>query len=91
MSKVKPPVGYDDNPEWTEKDFARARKAGEVHGPRTAAALVRKAGRPAGSLAAQRKEQVTVRLDSAILDKLKSGGPGWQTRMNDTLRKALGV
>ena len=46
MSKVKPPVGYDDNPEWTEKDFARARKAGEVHGPRTAAALVRKAGRP---------------------------------------------
>lgn len=34
---------WDDNPEWTEEDFAKARPASEVHGPEIAAAMVRKA------------------------------------------------
>lgn len=32
---------YDDNPEWTEEDFARARPASEVHGPEILTLLVR--------------------------------------------------
>ena len=48
----------------------------------------RRVGRP---LAAVRKRQVTVRLDPEVLDRLKAGGSGWQTRMNRVLREALGL
>jgi len=40
-------------------------------------------GRPLGS---GKKEQVTLRLDAEILEKFKSTGNGWQTRINDVLR-----
>jgi uncharacterized protein (DUF4415 family) len=35
------------------------------------------------------KEQVNIRLDADILAKLRSNGPGWQTRVNDLLRLSL--
>ena len=44
----------------------------------------RKRGRPAGS---GTKEQVAIRIDHDILEAFRSGGPGWQTRMNDALRE----
>jgi hypothetical protein len=31
---------WDDNPEWTAEDFARARPASEVHGAEFAAAMI---------------------------------------------------
>jgi uncharacterized protein (DUF4415 family) len=36
------------------------------------------------------KEQVSLRLDRDILDHFQEGGPGWQDRINDVLRKAIG-
>jgi uncharacterized protein (DUF4415 family) len=36
------------------------------------------------------KEQVTLRLDRDILDHFQADGPGWQDRINDALRKAIG-
>ncbi len=36
------------------------------------------------------KEQVSLRIDRDILDHFQEGGPGWQDRINDALRKALG-
>lgn len=35
------------------------------------------------------KEHITIRIDSDILDILKSTGSGYQTRINAILRKAL--
>ncbi len=35
------------------------------------------------------KMQVTVRLDRDLVDKLKEGGSGWQTRLNDALRSVV--
>jgi len=35
------------------------------------------------------KESTTVRFDRDVLAAFKSGGPGWQTRMNDALRDWL--
>lgn len=32
------------------------------------------------------KKQVTIRLDSDLLDMLRGSGAGWQTRANDALR-----
>ena len=82
---AKPPADYDDNPEWTEEDFARAQPIDEVLPPNVVAALVRKrGGRPAGST----KEQISLRLDKDLLEHLRAAGPGWQSRMNQMLRQA---
>ncbi len=73
----------EDNPEWTEQDFARAKPADQVFASAIAAQLVRKPGRPN-----QDKIQVTLRLDREVVERFRSGGPGWQTRMNAALRNA---
>lgn len=77
---IKPAwVDPDDAPELTGEWFDAADlKIGDK--------LVRR-GRPRGST----KEQVSLRLDKEVIAKFKSGGPGWQSRMNDALRKAAGV
>lgn len=49
----------------------------------------RKRGRPAGSKKADAKEPVKLRLDPDVLEALRATGPGWQTRVNDTLRANL--
>jgi uncharacterized protein (DUF4415 family) len=36
------------------------------------------------------KEQVSLRIDRDVLDYFQEGGPGWQDRINDALRKAAG-
>ncbi len=38
---------------------------------------------------AQRKRQVTLRLDPDIVERFRASGKGWQTRMNDALRQWL--
>src|SRR5271166_3587817 len=77
--------------EWTDPDDA----------PELTAAFVAKAevfegdrfvrrgpGRPK---AAVTKQQINVRLDPDVLARLREGGPGWQSRINAILRKALGL
>jgi uncharacterized protein (DUF4415 family) len=43
-----------------------------------------KTGRPRGS----NKEQVALRIDKDVLAKFRATGPGWQTRINEALRRA---
>lgn len=38
-----------------------------------------------------RKLRVNVMLDPDVVERLKQGGKGWQTRLNATLREALGL
>jgi uncharacterized protein (DUF4415 family) len=45
-------------------------------------------GRPK---AANPKQPVSLRLDRDVLDWFKRNGEGWQTRINDELRKAAGL
>lgn len=83
MADKKPIVFDDENPEWTEQDFARARPISEF--PELAAAFPKsKGGRPRGS----NKQAVSLRLDRDVISKFKSTGPGWQSRINDALRRA---
>ena len=35
------------------------------------------------------KEVISVRLDLDLVERLRESGPGWQSRMNETLRKAV--
>jgi len=44
-------------------------------------------GRPPGST----NRTVSLRLDEAVLSALRATGPGWQTRANEMLRKAVGL
>ncbi len=37
------------------------------------------------------KQQVTLRIDPDVIDKFRAGGPGWQGRINEALRKAVGL
>jgi uncharacterized protein (DUF4415 family) len=36
------------------------------------------------------KEMVSLRIDRDVLEHFQAEGPGWQERINDTLRKAAG-
>lgn len=71
-------------------------KTGELIGPdpaiewplsktQVAKAVVRR-GRPPK---ADRKQMTTLRLDPDLVEYFRKHGPGWQTRINDTLRKAV--
>lgn len=72
-------VDPDDAPELTGDWFDGA----DV---KVAGVVVSRGGRPKGS----NKEQVSLRLDRDVLERFRAGGPGWQTRINDALRKAVG-
>jgi len=41
-------------------------------------------GRPLGSGS---KSQITLRIDTDVLEQFKAEGSGWQTRMNEVLRE----
>ena len=73
-------VDPDDAPELTDEWFD---KADYYEGEK----LVRR-GRPPSEFP---KEKINIRLDLDILERLRAGGPGWQTRANALLRKGLGL
>lgn len=78
----------DDLPEWTDAQFARAQLSIGDKVIRHAQGTLTKAGRPKS---ADPKKQITLRLDSTVLEGFKAMGPGWQSRINAELRKALGI
>ena len=63
------------------EDFAVTE--GEVE--RALAERRNRGGRPRGS----NKEQVSLRIDSDVLARFRAAGPGWQTRINEALRRAV--
>lgn len=76
-----------DNPELTAEDFKQARPFAEVF-PELAASIARNRGRP---VAESPKKQVTLRLDADVVEKYRASGKGWQSRINEDLRKASGL
>ncbi len=78
-------VDPDDAPEWTEDQWDRAEFAigGKVIRP--ANGTLTKPGRPKS---ASPKKSVHLRLSPDVLEHFRKSGPGWQTRIDETLRKA---
>jgi uncharacterized protein (DUF4415 family) len=74
-----------DAPEWTDEDFARARPAREAV-PEIVEWHER---RVRGPQKAPTKKLTSLRLDRDVLAGLKASGPGWQSRANALLRKAV--
>ncbi len=81
--KLKEPVFDDDNPEWTEEDFARARPPEEVLPPEILAQFKN----TRGPQKAPTKIPVSLRLSADVVKYFKDTGPGWQSRIDDALRK----
>lgn len=86
MSRKPPIVIDDDNPEWTEADFARA-KTGDDLPPHIRAAFPKTRGPQKAPV----KVPVSLRLDREAVERFKAGGPGWQSRINEAVRKAAGL
>src|SRR6185295_1634152 len=82
------PELHDENPEWTKRDFAKAKPASEVLPPEVMAQFKNKGGRPRIE---NPKEAVKLRIDADVLAKFRESGPGWQTRINGILRVAVSV
>ena len=82
--------GWDDDdlPEWTDDQFRRAAVYKDGKLIKAADGTLTKPGRPKS---ADPKKQVTLRLDSAVLEKFRAMGPRWQSRINAELRKVLGL
>lgn len=79
-------IDDDDVPTLTGADFERARPAREVFSETALNAMTRARGRPSVT---DKKIQVSIRLDPAVLSAFKATGAGWQTRVNDVLRAAV--
>ena len=75
----------DTPPEWPDEVWSRAQIAigGKVIRPATGT-LTRRGRPPAGD---QAKQQVTLRLPPDVIAHFKAGGPGWQTRIGEVLRR----
>jgi uncharacterized protein (DUF4415 family) len=69
-------AGYGEAPEPTDGFFDRA----EQH---AVGRLVRRGRPPSGTP----KRLVSLRLDQDIIDRFRSTGPGWQSRINAVLRE----
>lgn len=95
LDEFEPGHGYtredwaavSDNPEWTEEEMRHARPFAEVF-PHLAESLKRGRGRPPTE---SPKQQVTLRLDADVIERFRADGRGWQSRINDALRKAAGL
>ncbi len=85
MSKPDPEMIDDENLEWTDEMFARARPAAEIMG----AAFMEMARRPGRPKVVAPKEPVTLRFDAAVARHLRASGKGWQTRVNDALARLI--
>ncbi|MEO6840138.1 MAG: BrnA antitoxin family protein [Bradyrhizobium sp.] len=71
-----------DNPKLTDEQLSKARPFAEVL-PELAASIRR--GR--GPNKAPTKKLVSLRLSGQVIEKYKADGPGWQSRIDQDLRR----
>lgn len=75
-----------DNPEWTEEDFRKARPASQLPPE-----ILKAFPRTRGPQIAPKKIPVSIRLSPEVIEHFKSTGPGWQSRIDEVLKKAAGL
>lgn len=86
MSSNRKTAPDHDNPEWTKEDFRKSVKVarGSSLGEAAKAAVQHR-----GAQKAPRKVAVYIRLSPDVVDHFKAAGPGWQTRIDDTLKSVV--
>ena len=84
MSRERPVIFDDENPEWTDEDFANGLRGDDL--PEFIYAAFPNTKRRGRPVAAQTKIFTAIRLDAEIVAAFKASGKGWQTRVNEVLR-----
>lgn len=81
-------VDPDDAPPWSDDVFDRAELRDGDQVLRAATGTLTKRGRPRSE---NPKLLVSLRLDGDVIAHFKAAGPGWQSRINEALRRAVGL
>ncbi|MBB4006376.1 BrnA antitoxin family protein [Allorhizobium taibaishanense] len=79
-----------DNPELTDAQLSKGRSFREAF-PDLATSIEREKAKRGRPKVETPRQQISVRLDPEIISYYKSTGKGWQSRMNEDLRKAAGL
>lgn len=81
-----PPADFDENPEWTEETFARAKPFKEMFPEQYASWKKNKGGRPPVETP---KVHIGFRLAADVVQGVRATGPGYNARVERVLREAL--
>lgn len=81
-----PPADFDENPEWTDEDFARAKPFREVHPEFYAVWEKNRGGRPRVE---NPKLHLGVRMAADVVNGLRATGRGYSVRLENLIREAL--
>ncbi|MGD0369954.1 MAG: BrnA antitoxin family protein [Acidobacteriaceae bacterium] len=78
--KPDPELIDDENPEWSEADFARAKSFSELPENHALRGII-----------AQNKEKkkVPIQLSAEVVEKMQSTGEGWELRVEEAVRQWL--
>jgi uncharacterized protein (DUF4415 family) len=87
LTGSKTAVDDPDNPFWTAADFAKAKRPEDVLPPEVLAQFPRHRGKQK----APTKIPISIRLSRDVLDHFKRGNRGWQSRIDEALRKIAGL
>lgn len=79
-----------DAPEATDEEIAQAKPFRDAF-PDLAAAMDREIAKRGRPKADQTKKPVTIRLDPDLVQHYRAKGKGWQSQMNEDLRKLAGL
>lgn len=71
------------NPEWTAKDFQKAKAPEKVLDPKT----LQQFRKVRGPQKSPTKVPISIRLSPDVISHYKSKGEGWQSKIDDDLRK----
>lgn len=75
----------------TKADIARMRPARDVLPAELLAVLPKRRPGQRGLQKTPTKKQITLRLDERVIDHYRAQGDGWQSRINDDLKKLTGA
>lgn len=88
----KPLTDKDGNVrELDAEDIRAMRPTEDVLPADVYAALPRRKPGQRGPQKAPTKEHIALRLDKEVIEAFRATGAGWQTRINDALRKAVNL
>ena len=73
----------------TDRDWMDEDDAPDLSSPEFQAKFAKVPVRRGRPKSATQKISTTLRLDADVLERFRASGPGWQSRINETLRAAV--
>lgn len=80
-SEPDPEMTDDENPEWTEEDFARAKPFSAL--PEEHQRILK------GIMEQRGKKTVAIELSQDVVQKMQATGDGWELRIEEAVRQWL--